>query len=95
MLDKEILVENVQVFFPVSLRDDEEMFLVTSERETSCPSTRTGFEKHVNERNRKVSTTIREEQNLWTFLPRVLERFFMGKDVIISLIGGGYSSGPA
>ena len=28
---------------------------------------------------RNVSPTIREEQNLWTFFRRVLERFFIGK----------------
>jgi hypothetical protein len=37
MLDREILVENIQVFLPVSLRDDEEMFLFATERETACP----------------------------------------------------------
>ena len=37
MLDKEILVENVQVVYPVSLRDDEEMFLLATEEEPSCP----------------------------------------------------------
>jgi hypothetical protein len=31
MLDKEILVENIQVFFPVSLRDDEVMFCIATE----------------------------------------------------------------
>ena len=36
-MDGTIFVENVQVFYPVSLRDDEEMFSLATEEEQSCP----------------------------------------------------------